>query len=407
MSNFLAVATVTATLHNRLLDAAAVVPGATVATRRPDGAPPAGPGINAFLYQVMPNNAYRNADLPTRRADGQLVSRPCAALVLHYLLSFAGEESKLEPQRLLGAVIRQLHTEPALRPADIASTITNAPFDTILGASDLGEQVDSVRFVPLNLSLDELSKVWSVFFQTPYSLSVAYQASAVLIEGEDVPSLALPVKERQVYGVPFQQPHVAQVISEKGENVPISATSTLVLKGSQLRGTVTRVLLAGEPRLPATVSDSTVTLAMPAGLRAGIHGLQVVHQIDMAGTLHRGVESNVASFVLQPAIKGAIGKTTVPNPAGGPGIRALRVRLDVKVGATQRVALMLNNTASATPAAFSFFSLERPADSDRLVIAIPDVDPGQYFVRVQVDGASTPLNVDTSSPQFGPVVTLP
>jgi hypothetical protein len=407
MSNFLAVATVTATLHNRLLDAAAVVPGATVATRRPDGAPPAGPSINAFLYQVMPNAAYRNADLPTRRADGQPVRRPCAALVLHYLLSFVGEENKLEPQRLLGAVIRQLHAEPALRPADIASTITNAPFDTILGASDLGDQVDSVRFVPLNLSLDELSKVWSVFFQTPYSLSVAYEASAVLIEAEDVPRLALPVKAREVYGVPFQQPHLVQVISEKGENAPISATSTLVLKGSQLRGARTLVLLAGQARPVATVSSSAITLPVPAGLQAGIHGLQVIHEIDMAGVFHRGVESNVASFVLQPAIKGAIGKTTMPNPAGGPAIRALRVRLDVKVGATQRVVLILNNTASATPAAFSFLSSERPADSDTLVIAIPDVVAGQYFVRVQVDGASTPISLDTSSPQFGPVVTLP
>ena len=32
-------------------------------------------GHQYFLYQVMPNAAYRNADLPTRRANGQLVQR--------------------------------------------------------------------------------------------------------------------------------------------------------------------------------------------------------------------------------------------------------------------------------------------------------------------------------------------
>ena len=51
MSNYLAIATVTGTLHNQLLSAASVVPGANVTTTRPDGAAGTGrgPGINIFL----------------------------------------------------------------------------------------------------------------------------------------------------------------------------------------------------------------------------------------------------------------------------------------------------------------------------------------------------------------------
>src|SRR5262249_49957897 len=99
MSNFLAVATVTATL-GQVLQAAisSDVPGATVTTIRPEG-PGARPAeVNVYLYQVTPNAAYRNADLPTRGSNGQVVQRPQAALTLHYLISFYGDDSKLEPQ---------------------------------------------------------------------------------------------------------------------------------------------------------------------------------------------------------------------------------------------------------------------------------------------------------------------
>ncbi len=74
MSNFRAVATVTATLQRVLQSAIQTdVAGATVTTVRPgEGASANLPttGINLFLYQVS-QNAYRaNEDLPTRRGAG-------------------------------------------------------------------------------------------------------------------------------------------------------------------------------------------------------------------------------------------------------------------------------------------------------------------------------------------------
>jgi hypothetical protein len=247
-----------------------VVPGAKVSTTRPDGAAPAAkdPAINIFLYQVMPNAAYRNADLPTRRANGQLVQRPQAALILHYLLSFYGDENNLEPQRLLGAAVRQLHAEPLLTHQDIAD-VGNPPYDTLLATSNLADQLDLVRFTPLGLSLEELSKVWSIFFQSPYVLSVAYQGSAVLIETDETPQPSLPVQTRNLYVLPFHQPAIDKVTSTAGEFTPIFATSTLQIDGKQLQGDITLVLLGGIERTPLSVGEKQITLTVPADLQAG------------------------------------------------------------------------------------------------------------------------------------------
>jgi hypothetical protein len=202
MSNFLAVGAVTASLSH-LLQAAvgADVPGATVTTVRPDSSasatPP--PTVNLFLYQVQPNAALRNADVPTRSATGALVQRPVAALDLHYLLTFYGDDAQLQPQRLLGSAVRTLQARPVLTPDLIQAAIGDPTFSTAVGQSDLGLQLERVKISPLHLSLEELSKLWSVFFQTTYALSAAYQVGVVLIEGTEQPIAPNP---------PVQQPNV-------------------------------------------------------------------------------------------------------------------------------------------------------------------------------------------------------
>ncbi|MGE5217820.1 MAG: DUF4255 domain-containing protein [Chloroflexota bacterium] len=413
MSNYLAIATVTGTLQHVLSSAAAVVPGAKVSTTRPDGGAAAAkdPAINIFLYQVMPNPAYRNVDLPTRRANGQLVQRPQAALILHYLLSFYGDDNNLEPQRLLGAAVRHLHAQPLLTQQSIVQTLANPPYDTLLATSNLADQVDLVRFTPLGLSLEELSKVWSIFFQSPYVLSVAYQGSAVLIETDDVAQAALPVQARNLYVLPLRQPLIDRVISTAGESAPIFAASTLQVDGKQLQGDVTLVLLGGIERVPLSVGEKQMTLAVPADLQAGAHGLQVIHKLLLGspppGTPHRGFESNVATFILRPQITLPIVKTTVPDPQGGPPLPALQLSMDVTVGKSQRVALLLNSTAAVNPPAHSFPAPPRSTDAASITVAIPGVAAGGYFVRLQIDGAESPLDLDPASSGFGPTVNLP
>ena len=196
MSNHLAIATVTATLRDLLFGAVSVdVPGADVTMVRPDGAASGVPktGVNIFLYQVTPSAAAINEDLPTRSQDGTLVRRPRVGLDLHYLLTFYGAEAQLIPQRLLGSSARVLHAKPVLTRPQVNLSVAARAF---LTGSNLAADVELVKFTQLPLTLEELAKLWSVFFQTQYVLSVAYQGTVVLIETDDSFMTPLPVRLR-------------------------------------------------------------------------------------------------------------------------------------------------------------------------------------------------------------------
>ncbi len=202
MSNYLAPATVTATLKIALENALAIDNlgfDHHVTIDRPDEINSNSVGVNIYLYQVTPNIAWRNADLPTRNSRGQTVQRPRIALDLHYLLTFFGDEPTLQDQRLLGSVISTLHNQPLLTQAMIAEAIAN--FST-LSESDLANEIERVKFNPISLNLEELSKLWSVFFQTAYRLSIAYSASVIFIERQPEPVNALPVQTRTVTALP-------------------------------------------------------------------------------------------------------------------------------------------------------------------------------------------------------------
>ena len=348
MSNYLAVATVTATLSHLLQSAAGSdVPGATVTTTRPDGAAgdtPA-PAINLYLYQVSHNPTWRNKDLPTRRADGRLAQRPRVALDLHYLLSFYGNEAQLEPQRLLGSAVRTLHARPILTRAMIRETMADANF-AFLAPSDLDDEEELVRFSPVPLTLDELSKLWSVFFQTRYAVSVAYEASVVLIETAETPRPAPPVRRPQLYVLPFRQPVVDSVTALAGPpDAPIFAGSALRISGRHLRADQVRVRIGGSELTPpaGSVRENEIELTLPPdALRAGLHGLQVVQPVLMGSppAPHRGFQSNVASFVLRPTLS-QVQVTGVQGTGSAPRSASVSLSVQPAVGSQQRVALLL------------------------------------------------------------------
>ena len=181
MSNRLAIATVTATLQDRLIAAATgEIAGATVVVGRPDSkrqAEPA-PAVNLFLYEVVNNPFLRNDHGPSRTYDGTLVELPEAALDLHYLLTFSGRESALEPHRLLGAAIAELALRPVLTADDIARSVERR--DDLRG-SDLASSPDRVMLTPLHLTIEELSRLWMMMGQEPYAISLQYRATPVVV----------------------------------------------------------------------------------------------------------------------------------------------------------------------------------------------------------------------------------
>jgi hypothetical protein len=247
MSNFLSIATVTATLQRILQTAIQLdVPGANVTTVRPDAASGGTPevGVNIYLYQATPNPAWRNADLRSRRPKGELIKQAQAGLDLYYLFTFYGNDIELEPQRLLGSTVRTLVDQPTLTAEMIQETIQHSSF-TFLQDSTLAEQVERVTIVPSFLSTDDLSKIWSVFFQSPYVLSFACQGGAVLIEGEKPSGRALPVRSRQFYAT-GSQPAIEQISTQEGGNQPIRLESNLLIRGRQLASEVSREQLEAE-----------------------------------------------------------------------------------------------------------------------------------------------------------------
>jgi hypothetical protein len=242
MSNFRAIATVTAAVAQEIVRKAAeeAVSGANATTTRPDSTVNKAQ-VNLYLYQVTPNAAWRNSDLPARDSRGQLVQRPRVALDLHYLFTFHGKEEQLEPQLLLGNVALAMHTHSTLTRDLIQQVIvdaasTTSPTYPFLAFSKLADDIELVKFTPLPLTLEELAKLWSVLFQEKHVLSMAYLATVVLIEGEEAPRTPLPVREREFFVVPFRHPTIERVRSQAGANEPIVATSTLIIEGTQLRG---------------------------------------------------------------------------------------------------------------------------------------------------------------------------
>ena len=402
MSNYLAIATVTAALQQVLhTPVSNAVGSAVVGFNRPDAGTATTPLVNIFLYQVTPNAAYRNEDLPTRRSDGSLSQRPQAAFDLHYLFTFHGNDAQLEPQRLLGAVATTLHSQPLLSTDNINNAVTTFSF---LAGSGLDSQIERVRFTPTALSLEEFSKLWSVFFQVEYSLSAVYQASVVLMESSDTPVPAPPVIQPNLYVVPFRSPYISQIVAQDGK--PITSVSTILIQGTHLMNPNTFVFLEGQELSPTAISDTQLTLPIPANLHAGVKAVQVLQKIDMGtpATIHRGFESNVAPFVLHPKVQSATA-VAAPTPPGGTNVT---LTLTPNIGIGQRAVLLLNDVASATPTSFSSPAVVSTADANQIVINIANVPTGTYLVRAQVDGAESVLTVNTVTNLLdGPTVAMP
>jgi hypothetical protein len=373
--------------------------GTPVESRRPDQPPDPvtsqdGSGISIYLYQVTPNAALRNADLPTRDNNG-LVQRPRAALDLHYLLTFHGSEGTFKPQLLLGLATLILHTTPILTQAAL-----ELAFDKT--GSNLREAVERVRFTPVPLSLEELSKLWSVFFHAKYALSTAYQASVVILEGEETPAPALPVLEHRVKVVPSLGPVIDSIASSLApapprENQPVLLGDTLRIRGQNLRGDVTRIRFGEQLVPPTTIANDELTLVVDgslpaAALRAGIRSVQVVHDVEFGppSGLHRGFESNGVPFMLAPRVTPVPASQPVPN---------FTVSTDLTVLKGQRLTLLLSETPlpiSGAPLAYAF-SKVAPADGATQTIETAGVATGRtYLVRLQVDGAQSPLGIDAA-----------
>lgn len=441
MSTALAIASVTQVLkdllNNGLIDhdvTGAIGGNVTVTALPPDRIDTTAANepsqLNLFMYQATPNAGWRNEDFPAFNGRGDRVSNPPLALDLHYLLTAYGA-SELHTDILLGYGMQLLHETPVLAREAIRRAL--APPTAVSGAglpaslqalstSELAEQVEQIKITPETMGPEEISKLWAAF-QTKYRPTAAYRATVVLIQSHQSTKSALPVRDRKIYVVPFHQPVIDQIKSQAApgdpivENQKILPEYRLVLVGGQLKGENVKAQVDGTEVPPATVdvSDTQIIFPLPPTLPAGIHGVQIVHQLKMGSPeeLHAGVASNVAAFVLHPRLE----TIAISNVQGtGTALRSADIALKVKpaIGETQRVTLFLNEitTGAPPPHSYSFplpasALLNPPGPKDTITIAVSGVAAGTYLVRLQVDGAESPLAADAAGQYNAPQVVVP
>ncbi|NJC08725.1 DUF4255 domain-containing protein [Polymorphobacter fuscus] len=408
MSNHLAIANVTAAIGQIAHGAAqGAVGGVGIRYGRPN-ATDTGGRVNVYLYQIVPNAALRNADLPTRSGTGGLAGRPTAALDLHYLVSFYGNAQLFEPDRMAGAVVRDLHARPVLDAATLANAVASNAAS--LTGSNLGQTLERVTLTPMSLTIDDMSRLWSLFTQAPHTLSVAYRAGVVLIDALESGPAPAPVLRRGDDGrgvltsidrtprlttawvgfaasVDRQPPLPSLPVAMPGTLLRIAGTD---LDGERLdlhfvhpRRADRSLTIAAADR-----SASEIRLAIPddgADWAAGLYA--VTAEVVRDGTLLR---APLWPLVLAPRVTGLS-----PNPAGpAGGSVAITVTTAPIVLATQAASLRAGPiTVAAEP---------RGLDSDPLVFIL---DPAPVLagalVRLTVDGAeSLPVVIDAVSGDF-------
>lgn len=386
MNRHKTVAAVTAAF-GQIVDAAATgaVANAVTVFERPDTSV-LEPKVYIYMYQVTPNAAARNQELPVRSGTGTGRQRPYTALDLHYLLTFVGDDKKLEPQKMLGSVVGDIHARPLLTPDDIRAAQTSGTEPPLIGDDD-EVPITTVRFTPMGLNLDELSKVWSVFFQTPYALSVAYRASVVLVEADIPIRPPLPAQRAKGDGGILSNPIIAQIAAAEGLYQPITSSSTLVITGKRLAGEHTLVRFADGDVEPAEASPGRVSLPVPVEAhRAGLHSARIVHRPWDAdpGDTSDEVESNMGSFVVHPEVAGTnLVDTTLDVEVAPPVLQE------------QRAELLLDQLDVEEPKTYRLRRLDFAGSSaTTLQFDVSAVDSGRYAVRVRIDGAASMIEID-------------
>ena len=419
MSNSLAIAAVTSSIRyvlERSLEVAHPGPvgGARVTTLRPnalgDTDVAGSAGVNVFCVMATPNHAWNLSDLPTRRGDGSLSSRPAAALDLHYLMTCYGDAPSLEPERLLGRTVVALKVTSVLTRDVVTAALQLYGGETetsFLAGSDLADEIELVKLSPTPLSLEEMSKLWGVL-DTPYLLSLTYLATVVLIAADVTPTVALPVLQRRLTVTPAAPPRIESAATDPPDQPTVTGT-TLLISGSGLVPTTAATTSVGigpvelSPQADGTALAVLVTLddTVPAGL----HGLSVRHRsvADPSGSPPSRVTatSNAVPLLVRPTVSvGAVDPTTV----------ALSVTPPLRAG--QRVSVVLGRISGGSADDPADVTLVMPpvsaAEAPQTSIVVPrnDIPDGTWLVRVQVDGVESLPGI-VGETYGSPSLTLP
>ena len=400
MSNPLAMAAVTLTLQS-ILNGVIADPDltdTTVTILPPDKARGNNNAnqLNLFLYQVLPNAAWRNQNIPSQVGQGE-TGNPPLALTLHYLLTAFGRDNDTTlpfGHQLLGRAMSIFYDHAVLGPDEIrAATSVSLP------ASDLDRQVERVRITLQPMTLEEISKLWSGLV-TQYRLSVGYEVSVALIDSTLPKRTPLPVLTRGAgdKGVISQASLIPPFPAIDAIEFPNRQTvarlgDTLVLTGNHLDGAnigiaFSHPLLAAPIEVPPQAGSTATAVRVaipnaPANWPAGFWTVRVL--VQRPGDTYRRA-TNQLSMALAPAI------AIAPASAAGPGI-TYTVTCGPEVRPEQRAALLLGDQEIEAQA--------HATQTATLTFLAANLSAGDYFVRLRVDGVDSLLiNRAVTPPAF-------
>ena len=356
--------------------------------------------LNLYMYMVSFNTGWRNQMQPVRNSSGTRIENTPLALDLHYLLSAYTKGDDLNRDILLGFGMQVFHDNPILSKAFIAAELA-APTPSYLSKTNLDKQVEHIKITPETLSAEEISRLWTAF-GAKYRPSAAYKVTVLLTQTQRDIEPGPPVRSRNVYVKPFQQPVIEKVlwidpVTKKPQaNRIIVADDTVSIQGYNLKGEVVEVKFGENPPLPlAEVTDKQIIVSLPDYLKAGVQSVQVIHKINM-GTPelpHNGPVSNAGVFMLSPKIT----PPTNVDFSGSPQRIFIR-DINPPVQHGQKIYVLLDEIVHAPETRMPKFwqigvpEEDLPAENTTktsLPVLIQGIDNGTYKVRLRVDNAES------------------
>ncbi|MFZ4506491.1 MAG: DUF4255 domain-containing protein [Fimbriimonas sp.] len=378
MSSLGRIAAVTATLTNWLQDAVLSSLSGTVTATSIDKLVPTTDQLNLHLFHVSFNPGYRNRDQAARRSDGSLVERPTTAVDLHYLITFTGVDD-VTPQLMLAQFLRVVQAQPQLTKKKIVDVCKNSKVKAVK-ESNLASQIDSIKLTPTNLTIEERSRLWSLFPGKQHLLSVVYVASTVVLEADFDPEPSMPVLRPAVGAGVFSAPQLssAQIVGEPG-------SEKLVISGVGLSKDVV-VTVDGFPPIKSgiAVQGDQINVNLPAGIGYGVDSVTVTQEME-AGGRKWPVESDPVPFLFRPVIKTATVTAT-----------DIEVEFARTVGKSQKVAFIIQKLDGGPQIRMTV--PVRGADATKLSIPTAGKPKGNFVLRVRVDQAESIIQVVAGKP---------
>jgi hypothetical protein len=398
-----AVAAVTVTVADRLLALIGdAVPGARVTTLNPGSEALRGgdPIVNLYLFRTVRNGFVSNDDLPTRSADGRVLHSPVTRLDLDYMITFFGDDARLDPQRLLGLVVGGLHADPVIGRDAIRATVAATPW---LGGGEEQPAGEPIRVTPLNLPPDAMARLWSEFVNVPYQLTQLYTVTPVALVVELPVEPVLPVRRIGLDVVPSSRIAIHSVVNAADPALPLVAGGTMAIRLADPAAPNSAVRLNGVTAGKVSAgfdADGFASLLVPlsadqpGGLAVGPLAVQVVRKEQgKAGIV---AQSEVVRTTILPALAEA--------PSVGQG--SLSATMALLVPAEAEAAVLLFPRGAPGLPARRIPCLPRTMPSATLAAPLAGVSAGAYLVSVEIDGLATLLE-HSGSAYVGPTVEVP